>query len=127
MFQSIQYTGYNIDGEYNMYQLNDSCFVIDIISQYGSPSLKHLDSRISSALTMMTIARAYENKNRNVALNLAHYYAWLSNACGFYIDEKFIQKQFHLMKLICNNKNFMAKYFHNTCYYLTQQHLLPLI
>jgi len=122
MFQSIEFLDYTLDGEYNQYFLIDSCFVENINSPYGSPSLKLVKNRMGSTLTLLSIIKYYETRNRNVALNLAHYYGWLCHSCGFYIDKSFIKKQLATIDLVF--KNTKNKYYNSTCYYLQQRKLL---
>jgi len=122
MFQSIDFIEYVQDGEYNKYYLVDSCFTGNINSPYGSPSLKLVKNRMGSTLTLLSIIKHYEVRNRNVALNLAYYYSWLCHSCGFYIDKAFIKKQLATIDLVF--KNTKHKYYNSTCYYLQQRKLL---
>jgi len=126
MFREVLYLAFDPEKGCNIYQLYDSCFNATINSPCYSPSLSNSDDRLANTLTMFSIAKNYEFKNRNVALNLAYYYSWLSNFCGFYIDRAFIKKQFLLLDKIVRDANFMKKYFNNVCHYIACKRLLQL-
>lgn len=124
MFKSIQFSAFRSAKSYNVFHLQDTCFSDYIHSPYNSPSLKSIPNAISSGLTLLTIVRHYESKNRNVALNLAYYYYWLNEGVGYYIDKAFIRKQLSTIDHVMPHMNFMKKYFHSVCYYLSSRHLL---
>jgi len=123
MFKEIQYSSFKHAKSYNVYHLQDTCFSEYIISPYNSPSLKNVPNAIANTLTMLSIAKFYETRNRNIPLNLAYYYYWL-NEQGYYIDQTFVKKQLQMIDLVMPQLNFKKKYFHSICQYLESRNLL---
>lgn len=120
----MEYSGFRGAKGYNVFRLRDTCFSTYINSPYNSPSLNNVPNATSNTLAMLSVMKYYDSKNRNVALNLAYYYYWLHESCGFYIDRTFIRKQFSLIDRVIPNMNLMKKYFHNVCQYLISRHLI---
>ena len=126
MFYAIKYRDYNNFLKFNFYTLYDTCEPsCTISSPIGSPSIKGMESRLSNALTLLSLIHHYEQIKRHVPHNLARYYTWLYEN-GHNITGDFIGAQLIALRRFPSHHNSYNLYYRSVIHYIDKNRLFPL-
>lgn len=116
MFKDLAYINYDGHQKINFYIYDDCGCSGEASTPPGAPQL-NIKTYMGNSLIALTIIKYYENKNRNVAKNLANYYQYLISK-GFYIDDYFIERQLRHIDKSLKVNIYYKKYFYSVCRYL---------